>query len=354
MGPRKSRRRRLATAGLLLGSTLSGVLGGEIVFRYLEPEPLLANEAVSDRVREDPALFAPAPPPLGFMPEPGRVAGPGRINALGLRDRDYPDRKPPGTYRILVLGDSITWGSGIDQDATFENLLEDRLVAEGRPVQSLNLGVPGYNAVMMAAYLERRGLPLEPDLVLAVVGLNDESITPVVIWEETQTRFRWYDSTRSHDVPWLWRLPWDLDRWLMRHSALFRGLCRRLASPDAPRFRRHQQENRRALLALAAAARRHGAAAAFVLLPELLDLAPYPRRGEHDDLAGFLAAAGETVIDLLAGLRRATDGRGASLRFHPHDPLHPDQRGNRLIADLLHDELVRRKLVPAPGSAGLR
>ena len=64
----------------------------------------------------------------------GWFAGvPVRINssAFAIR-REYPLDKPPGTFRILVLGDSVTFGHGTLADTTYPYLLEQRLRAGGR------------------------------------------------------------------------------------------------------------------------------------------------------------------------------------------------------------------------------
>src|SRR6266480_2848643 len=48
-------------------------------------------------------------------------------NSLGMRDREYTTIKPPNTYRIVLLGSSHDLGSGIKEDETYENVVEDRL-----------------------------------------------------------------------------------------------------------------------------------------------------------------------------------------------------------------------------------
>src|SRR5207237_633528 len=63
-------------------------------------------------------------------------------NADGFRDRTYPRAKPPGTFRVVVLGDSITLGWGVALEESFPKRLEQRL---GPSVQVLSLGVAGYN-----------------------------------------------------------------------------------------------------------------------------------------------------------------------------------------------------------------
>ena len=107
----------------------------------------------------------------------GWFAGvPVRINALGFRDdRDYAIEKPTGTFRILVLGDSVTFGHGTRSDTTYPYLLEQRL-REWRPEikwQVWNLGVPGYATSQELAYLQRVGERYAPDLVIVGFYQND-------------------------------------------------------------------------------------------------------------------------------------------------------------------------------------
>ncbi len=107
----------------------------------------------------------------------GWFAGvPVKINALGFRDdRDYAIEKSAGTFRILVLGDSVTFGHGTRSDTTYPYLLERRL-REWKPEiewQVWNLGVPGYATSQELAYLERVGTQYRPDLVIVGFYQND-------------------------------------------------------------------------------------------------------------------------------------------------------------------------------------
>jgi lysophospholipase L1-like esterase len=109
----------------------------------------------------------------------GWFAGvPVRINSLGFRDaRDYTLAKPPGTFRILVLGDSVTFGHGALSDTTYPFLFEQRL-RQWRPDinwEVWNLGVPGYNTTTELKYLERVGPSYQPDLVIVGFYENDLS-----------------------------------------------------------------------------------------------------------------------------------------------------------------------------------
>jgi hypothetical protein len=109
----------------------------------------------------------------------GWFAGvPVEINGLGFRDpRDYDLEKPPGTFRILVLGDSVTFGHGAIFESTYPFLLEQRLEAWRPDVawQVWNLGVPGYNTAAELAYLREVGPRYRPDLV--IVGFFENDLT---------------------------------------------------------------------------------------------------------------------------------------------------------------------------------
>lgn len=107
----------------------------------------------------------------------GWFAGvPVRINSLGFRDRrDYSVAKPPGTFRILILGDSVTFGHGTLDDTTYPYLVEQRL-KQWRPDvnwEVWNLGVPGYNTSQELAYLQEAGPRYDPDLVIVGFYAND-------------------------------------------------------------------------------------------------------------------------------------------------------------------------------------
>jgi hypothetical protein len=108
----------------------------------------------------------------------GWFAGvPVHINRLELRDRrEYDLAKRPHTFRILVLGDSVTFGHGSVDEHTYPFLLEQRLKAWRPDVdwQVWNAAVPGYNTSQELAHLLEVGPRFQPDLV--VVGFFDNDL----------------------------------------------------------------------------------------------------------------------------------------------------------------------------------
>jgi lysophospholipase L1-like esterase len=103
-----------------------------------------------------------------------------RKNAEGFRDRDFAVPKPDGTYRILVLGDSFTWGIGLDVEETLPKQLERRLRRERPDLEVINASIPGQNTTHELATLREKGLRYEPDMVVLAYCLNDIEFDPAV------------------------------------------------------------------------------------------------------------------------------------------------------------------------------
>lgn len=100
-----------------------------------------------------------------------------KINSQGFRDREFPAEKPAGTYRIVAIGDSFTFGIGVKAEDTFPKVLERMLDSEsavnGCKVEVLNFGVPGYNTAQEVRLFSRKALNFFPDMVLLSFVLND-------------------------------------------------------------------------------------------------------------------------------------------------------------------------------------
>jgi lysophospholipase L1-like esterase len=98
-----------------------------------------------------------------------------QTNALGLRGGEIARPKPPGTYRVLAVGDSCTFGSGAGSADTYPAQLERQLrtLRQDMGFEVLNAGVPGFTSYQALRYLETEGFDLQPDAVLFGTGVND-------------------------------------------------------------------------------------------------------------------------------------------------------------------------------------
>ena len=145
---------------------------------------------------------------------------------------DYPiGAKPAGAFRIICLGDSVTFGYRVppvwpdkpkDYDPEwqpFPMLLEKELrkANPSRQIEVFPMAVPGYTTHQGLAWLRRDIDYLKPDMVIASFGWNDASVSDVPDRQAIDTR--WFPVTI---------------RWLIDHSQAFARVTRRLRSRNAP------------------------------------------------------------------------------------------------------------------------
>ena len=93
------------------------------------------------------------------------------INSHGMRDREHQPEKPPGIYRILLLGDSFMEANQVAFEDAFPHLLEAKL---GPRFEVINASVSGWGTDDELTYLIRYGFRFEPDLVLLGMTLNND------------------------------------------------------------------------------------------------------------------------------------------------------------------------------------
>jgi hypothetical protein len=97
---------------------------------------------------------------------------PVHVNSRGTRGPEFAVPKPPGTYRILSLGDSKTFGWGLREEETYskrmERLLQDQADRAGarQHIEVINGGVIAWSYPQMHHYLREYGMTFQPDMVI--------------------------------------------------------------------------------------------------------------------------------------------------------------------------------------------
>lgn len=156
--------------GLIGGGDGPAGSRGELALRLLgkPTEWIRFHDAkLTRQLPGDPLLFE-------LIPGIDRVlyGHPFTTNAFGLRDREYSLSKPPGVYRVALLGSSMDMGWGIGTEDTYANLLEDWLNAHAarrgldRRFEVLNFAVAAYAPAQRLETFRRKAAPFSPDLVL--------------------------------------------------------------------------------------------------------------------------------------------------------------------------------------------
>ena len=115
-----------------------------------------------------------ADPVCGYRLKPNQqgyvLASLAHINRWGYRGKDWPLEKPAHTVRIAVVGASLAFGHGIEDDATYAAQLEKILNnsrKEGDPwYEVLNFGIPGYDIGHSLKCLRTDVLKFHPDIAI--------------------------------------------------------------------------------------------------------------------------------------------------------------------------------------------
>jgi hypothetical protein len=103
-----------------------------------------------------------------------------RVNSHGLRGREIDYLKPPGTRRVLMLGDSLTFGWGVSEEEVTSHIVERNLNDRRTEVrwEVVNSGVGNYNTRLEVHYLATEGLRYAPDVVVLNYFINDAEPDP--------------------------------------------------------------------------------------------------------------------------------------------------------------------------------
>jgi len=281
-----------------------------------------------------------------------------RINRAGYRD----DEPQPGRRRIVVLGDSVSFGLGVRQEAIWPALLERRLQREGlQPGAVENLAIWAYNTANEADALREDGLPLRPEVVILQFYMNDFSIAPppkpgaaapppslgqrlTALKNRLLFRSALYRRLYQTGTGLSFALFHDLRRRRFPETlndAEPRGQSARLrATPDDADVAAFRE-----VRAIRDLAQSHGARLLVVLSPDEVQLFTGRFDVINERMHAFCAREGIDLLDPLPVYRASPD----RLDLY-YDGVHYSPRGHALLARLVFTELARRGLVRREGT----
>jgi lysophospholipase L1-like esterase len=160
----------------------------------------------------------------------------GPINSYGFRGEEFTLEKQPGTLRILSLGESTTYGDGLDWQKTYSYLLENTLCEEGRHVQVINGGVRAWSTYQSTVFLSQQIDVIKPDVVLFYHEIND--FLPTTF---RGISFRGAGMNDVEVAQSMKRKAWI--RWLTRKSAFLSGIRMIRARSEMALMRDLKEEN---------------------------------------------------------------------------------------------------------------
>jgi len=376
--PRQSAPIRFGLGVKLLAAAVAIALGFglcEIGARFLFPPP-------PEPLRE-PQLLYQSRPEMGFLHVPDQAGylddGFARINGLGLRGTMPESPKPPGSVRIMAIGDSTTFGWGVEDEDAYCAQLEAMLrhaFPDRRP-SVINGGVGAYDLKNASRLLRHFAPTLQPDIVLIGVFWNDlpyQSMTPEGVPQGEQPASpapaaasapaaAAPTGTGAENRPAPFRIgssPSKLNQIFRRSRLLYvlrqsylsmvaptdaasnqvRWEMALLEGRDTPAIDGAWQDLAGTLREIRDFGASSGFAAGVVVMPIRAQVeSAYPQAKYQTRVRAIAESLGLFVVDPLPGFR--AHPRPADL-FIPYDRMHFTGAGNRIIAEAAADALRSR------------
>ena len=265
--------------------------------------------------------------------------------------------RPPDVLRIACLGDSDTYGTGLDVESTWPKQLEAKLRERhsGLAIEALNAGVYAYNTSQMVAWYRTVVAKFEPQIVILMGNVNEASGRNMTARENTTssaadwnnrlglTSGLWDEADMTEATPSVRRT-----MFLRRHSRLADFAAHRLHkilmgrhmgwsyNADWDQSGDGVRMVGEALDELVRLSESDGFRCLAAQYPHLVSLNEnYPFRSVAETFERLCTERGLDFVDLLP----APAGQEAKqLHVHPHDR-HPNRIAGDLVTGALADQL---------------
>jgi lysophospholipase L1-like esterase len=251
------------------------------------------------------------------------------INEFGLRGPAISRQKSADIYRVICLGDSLTFGEGVEEEDAYPAVLQ-RLLSGSEAgglhqrVEVINAGVQAHDTVEEAALFESLASQLKPDAVTLGFFMNDAmDFLETIRQNEAWTRA--FEPSAIGRMSRLWGVAERVLAARRLEASYFDSIRRSFASPGWDRCRT-------ALQAVDERCRRERIRLIVAVLPVLTRLDEgYPFTEQHRQVVEACAGLGIECVDLFEAFRGAD---AASLWVHPTDH-HPNREAHERIARAL-------------------
>ena len=316
-------------------------------------------------LRQAIAVRASGVPGLGYE----YVGGPLHrdLNSMGFRDRDYPAEPPAGTYRIVMVGDSVAYGYGLADPREAAAKVVERALDAAPPrgfsrVEVINAAVEGYDAGQIEANLRAKASRYHPHAVVYAFFINDFHMTehkgPIIFSARVPPLLPWWEGGSAHR--------WLADRLVGYATAwgILYALTRDFKKDREVDYPRQRAWGRERLAGIRDLARERGWRLLVAVFPRHQDLAEVPCDLNRPDLDAYVQhlCVARDVKALLDGLGvdaveigpvyAAAAAKGVNLNLPDLDGVHPNAEGHRLageaIARFIADRWYPGFSAPAP------
>jgi lysophospholipase L1-like esterase len=252
-------------------------------------------------------------------------------NAYSMRSDDFPKLKSdPRELRVIFLGDSVINGGALtDQSAIATEILKKRLTSElGRPVVVGNVSAGSWGPANLLAYVKQQSGWFDADVVVIVLSSHDYGDAPT--FKPVVGVQRDFPDHRP-----LLALEEGFARYLLPRLQSGASSSNASVPSDQPPDAKQIEQSMSAIAELIDRARASGATVIVAQHFEPQELTGALRPG-HDRILQLAEAAGVRVVQLGPAEKAALDAGNNPYR----DTIHPNDAGQRVIADALFGPVV--------------
>lgn len=267
---------------------------------------------------------------LGYELDPRSESG---INSFGMMDKEYPLVKPKDTFRILLLGDSIT------QDSGWSRGIEEELNKRGK-YEVLNAAVMGWGLFQYHSYVRHKSGRLNPDLLLLGLCLNDAGSADFVqlMTKDPASENTMLYTIKGDNLAEGSAISLKINKFLFERSYIYRFIFKNYLYGkylrDARKKLKYSEDS--AAVKLSEMRDIFAGKVLVVVFPYLKPLNEYDlgEIQEYNQTTAALKEAHIDYIDLTAQFNKY--GKGITkYRRSKDDKVHYNEEGNRLIADIV-------------------
>ena len=240
-------------------------------------------------------------------------------------------------YRIMLLGDSLTFGWGVKAEDRFSDLLEDRMNreltnSEYERFEVINTGVGNYNTVQEVNFYEVYGRVWEPDMVILNFFINDAEPTP--------TKRSPFIIQYSYLAMWLWGRLDTMQRIVGVRDNFF-DYYSKLYDDDKPGLKIMEE----AFSRISEITHKDGTELLMVMLPELHVVGKeYKFADIYGKVKAFAIQSGiNNVIDLSDNFK----GQVPDTLWVSPDDAHPNAKAHKIIAEGIFSHLLENYFRPS-------
>ena len=317
-------------------------------------------------------------PDIKYELVPYSIDGYEAINGQGRRDFHYPEKKPADTYRIAVLGDSITFGWASFVWEAWPSMAEFYLNHYRKDktirIEVWNFGIRGFGTPEEAALLEDRVLAIDPDLLLIGYCLNDpDEFSVDLVWN--YRNMNWSDEQYLEGLVDAWRT--GFRKFLYTRVKLYTFLKYRILALQRQKrmaenkigrelnqkgmqvsfktlgedyfFQIHRdgwERVRSGFERIGRTVREHQLPTMVVLFPDFADLDDYKYAALHKKVGDEAKKNGLAVFDLLPAYLDARKLFPGMILGVERSPIHPTREGQRIAGFAVAEHLALTALVP--------